>query len=59
MVSSPTHEKGGLLDHIYIKNIASQVDVTMYFPFYTDHAAVSIAVNDLWSFHWCNTHFLL
>ena len=47
MVSSPTHEKGGLLDHIYIKNITSQVDVTTYFPFYTDHAAVSIAVNDL------------
>ena len=48
IVSSPTHEKGGLLDHIYLKNIASQVDVKISFPFYSDHAAVSISIHDQW-----------
>ena len=47
IVSSPTHEKGGLINHIYIKNITSPVDVAMYFPFYTDHAALSIVIHDL------------
>ena len=47
IVSSPTQEKGGLIDHVYVKNITSPVDVAMCFPFYTDHAAISIIIHDL------------
>ena len=47
IVSSPIQEKGGLIDHVYVKNITSPVDVAMCFPFYTDHAAISIIIHDL------------
>ena len=45
IVSLSTHEEGGLLDHVYIKNIpeGKLPVVNLSFPFYTDHAAVAIS----------------
>ena len=40
IVTSPTHEKGGLIDHVYIKNVTDKLEVTLRFPFYSDHAAI-------------------
>ena len=42
IVTLPTHDKGGLIDHIYIKNVSEQIDVSLNFPFYSDHAAILV-----------------
>ena len=42
IVTLPTHEKGGLIDHVYIKNVREQIEVSLNFPFYSDHAAILV-----------------
>ena len=42
IVDSPTHSAGGLLDHAYVKNIPFEPKAAINFPFYSDHAHVSI-----------------
>ena len=42
IVSLPTHTAGGLLDHVYVKNIPFQPQININFPFYSDHAHVAI-----------------
>ena len=43
IVEDATHELGGLLDHIYIKRIPWKPQVTLEFPFYSDHAVVKVS----------------
>lgn len=47
IVSLPTHEEGGLLDHVYVNNIPEDKlhIVNLSFPFYTDHAAIAISTS--------------
>ena len=42
VVAVSTHTEGGLLDHVYIRRIPWDPEIRINFPFYTDHAAVSI-----------------
>ena len=42
IVMDPTHIEGGLLDHVYIRRIPFEPHVYLNFPFYSDHAAVSV-----------------
>ena len=42
VVAHPTHEAGGLLDHVYLKNIPFQPEILIDFPFYSDHAQVRV-----------------
>ena len=42
IVTSPTHDKGGLIDHVYIKNVIEKVEVHLSFPYYSDHASILI-----------------
>ena len=42
IVQSPTHKEGGLLDHAYMKRLSWEPEVHLKFPYYTDHAAISI-----------------
>ena len=42
IVTSPTHDKGGLIDHVYVKNVIENIEVHLSFPFYSDHAAILI-----------------
>ena len=46
IISSSTHEGGGLIDHVYVKNITGGKlpVVSLSFPFYTDHAAIAISI---------------
>ena len=44
VVSSPTHEKGALLDHVYIKGPITY-QLTVVFPYYSDHGLVMVAPN--------------
>ena len=46
IVSSPTHIMGGLLDHIYIKKPTKNFQVVMNFPYYSDHASLSLVAID-------------
>ena len=43
IVDFPTHISGGTLDHIYIKGPSHNVALNHHFPYYTDHAAISIS----------------
>ena len=42
LVQHPTHIAGGLLDHVYVKRLSWDPEVYLNFPYYTDHAAISI-----------------
>ena len=42
IVSLPTHIAGSLLDHVYIRNPSADYQVEINFPFYSDHAAISV-----------------
>ena len=42
IVTLPTHIAGSLLDHVYIRNSAVEYKIEVNFPFYSDHAAISI-----------------
>ena len=42
LVGYPTHSAGGLLDHVYVENIPFQPDIGINFPFYSDHANVTV-----------------
>ena len=42
IVRSPTHTEGGLLDHVYMKRVTWEPEVCLNFPYYTDHASISI-----------------
>ena len=41
LVNTPTHEEGGLLDHVYIKSLVNH-KVHLHWPYYSDHAALCI-----------------
>ena len=43
IVKNATHDLGGLLDHVYIKRIPWEPEVTINFPFYSDHAIVKLS----------------
>ena len=42
IVTAPTHIGGGLLDHVYTKRLKWEPEIILNFPYYTDHAAVTI-----------------
>ena len=42
LVSAPTHIEGGLLDHIYIKQLSFEPHIVINFPYYSDHGAISV-----------------
>ena len=43
MISSPTHEKGGTIDHFYCPMALTEfVNVKLVYPFFTDHAAICV-----------------
>ena len=46
-ISSSTHIHGGLIDHVYVRESSKQYDVQINFPFYSDHAAISILEEDI------------
>ena len=41
LVNTPTHEEGGLLDHVYVKSLVNH-RVHLHWPYYSDHAALCI-----------------
>ena len=46
LVSLPTHDKGGTIDHCYVPiDIADKVIVKQYSPYYSDHDALCINLN--------------
>ena len=42
LVQVPTHQEGGLLDHVYSKRAPWKLDICVNYPYYSDHAAISI-----------------
>ena len=42
IITLPTHVSGSLLDHVYIRNPSAHYSEEINFPFYSDHAAISI-----------------
>ena len=47
MVTNPTHEDGGLLDHVYVKledDSNNTVNVDQRAKYYTDHDAIFIGI---------------
>ena len=42
LVHSATHSEGSLLDHAYVRSPNQSDNASLYFPYYSDHAAVSI-----------------
>ena len=42
IVTTATHIKGGLLDHVYVKRLPWEPTIEMNFPYFTDHAAISV-----------------
>lgn len=42
IVKSPTHNHGGLLDHVYVKQLVKDIDICIDFPFYSDHAMIAV-----------------
>ena len=42
IVHGSTHAAGGLLDHVYIKKVPWKPNVSIRFPFYSDHALVFV-----------------
>ena len=42
IIKASTHIGGGLLDHIYIKNFPSLPEALITYPYFSDHAAISI-----------------
>ena len=42
MVTLPTHIAGSLLDHVYVRNPTVDYKIDLNYPFYTDHAAISV-----------------
>ena len=43
LVTHPTHIGGGLLDHVYVKRLSWEPQITINFPYYSDHGAISIS----------------
>ena len=43
IVEDVTHDHGGLLDHVYIKGVPWEPQITIEFPFYSDHAIVKVS----------------
>ena len=41
-VTMPTHIAGSLLDHVYIRNPKVEYKIEINFPFYSDHASISV-----------------
>ena len=49
LVDTPTHSRGGLIDHFYIRKPSGFENVIvnwhLYAPFYTDHFGVCVTIN--------------
>ena len=49
LVDTPTHSRGGLIDHFYIRKPSAFENVVvnwhLFAPFYTDHFGVCITIN--------------
>ena len=47
LVKKPTHEKGGILDHVYVTDdLIEKVSVTQTGVFFSDHDLITIKLND-------------
>ena len=47
LVQLPTHEKGGLLDHVYVtQDLIERVAVSQTGVYFSDHQLITIKVND-------------
>ena len=44
IVKYSTHEKGGLLDHIYIKNISQNYHIHHHAVYYSDHEGICVTL---------------
>ena len=47
-VKSPTHIRGGIIDHAYTRDPSSQlsnIHLTQYSPYYSDHDALCMSFN--------------
>ena len=42
MISTPSHLSGGLIDHIYVKYPDHEFETDVDFPFFSDHALISV-----------------
>ena len=42
IIADSTHIGGGLLDHVYLRNLPLHTEALINFPFFSDHAAISI-----------------
>ena len=47
IVKYPTHEKGGLIDHIYIRNTPEIYDVYHHSVYYSDHDGICVTFGSL------------
>ena len=41
-ITTPTHLRGGLIDHIYMNNPDFEIETYLDYPFFTDHALISV-----------------
>ena len=44
IVKNATHEKGGLIDHVYIKNLPLNYDIHYHSVYYSDHDGICITI---------------
>ena len=43
MIKSPTHERGRIIDHLYVPtNIVDNIVMKLHYPHYSDHAAILV-----------------
>ena len=47
LVKNPTHDQGGLLDHVYVtQDLLERVSVSQTGIYFSDHQLITIKVND-------------
>ena len=44
IVKNATHQKGGLIDHVYIKNLPLNYDIHYHSVYYSDHDGICITI---------------
>ena len=42
LIETPTHTCGGLLDHVYTKQLKNKLETSLNFPYFSDHALISV-----------------
>ena len=43
LIKEPTHNGGGLLDHVYVRVDQAVSKIDSFFPYYSDHSAIHLA----------------